>query len=55
MRNLRLPSILLGVLVDKTVFIASALTLSAFVSVSSPPFQYLALAFGLGSTFLGVS
>jgi hypothetical protein len=53
MRNLRPSSILLGVLVDKTVFIASALTLSTFLSVSSPPFPYLALACGLGSTLLG--
>ena len=53
MCNLRPTSILLGVLVDKAVFIASALTLSAFVGVSSSLFQYVALACGLGSTFLG--
>ena len=53
MRSLRPTSILLGVLVDKTVFIALAFSIAALVGVSSPAFQNLALTCGLGSTALG--
>ncbi len=51
--GLRPTSVLFGVLVDKSVFIASALTLAALVGVSAPAFQTLALALGLTATALG--
>ncbi len=47
-------SILFGVLlVDKSVFIAWALTLAALMGVLAPAFQTLALALGLAATALG--
>jgi hypothetical protein len=53
MQSLRPTSILLGVLADKAIFVALALTLAALVGVSAPAFQMLALAAGLGATILG--
>ena len=51
--GLRPTSILFGVLVDKSVFIVSALVLATLVGVSAPAFQTLALALGLAATALG--
>ena len=51
--NLRPTSILLGVLVDKGVFIAAVLALAGLVGVGAPAFQSLALALGLTATALG--
>jgi hypothetical protein len=53
MAALRPSSILLGVLVDKGVFITAALALAALVGVAAPSFQSLALALGLAATALG--
>ena len=51
--GLRPTSVLFGVLVDKAVFVASALTLAAMVGVSAPAFQTAVLILGLAATALG--
>ena len=51
--GLRPTSVLVGVLVDKSVFVASALTLTAMVGVSAPAFQTLVLVLGLAATAQG--
>ena len=51
--TLRPTSVLLGVLVDKGVFIAAVLALAGLVGVGAPAFQSLALALGLIATSLG--
>ncbi len=53
MRTLHPRSILLGVLVDKGVFIAGALALAGLMGITAPGFQSLALALGLSATTLG--
>lgn len=53
MTTLRPTSVLLGVLVDKAVFIAAVLGLAGLVGVEAPAFQSLALALGLTATALG--
>lgn len=53
MSTLRPASILLGVLVDKGFFVASALALASLVGVTAPEFPWLALAVGLAATTLG--
>ena len=51
--GLRPTSVLFGVLVDKSVFVASALTLVAMVGVSAPAFQTRVLVLGPAATALG--
>src|SRR5262245_28838628 len=53
MTMLRPASVLLGVLVDKSLFITAVLALSAVVGVGTPAFQSFALGLGLTATTLG--
>ena len=53
MGSLRPTSILLGVFVDKGIFVAFAIVLAAVLGLSSPAFQIMALACGLVATLLG--
>jgi hypothetical protein len=53
MSTLRPTSILLGVLVDKGLFIVGALALAGLIGITAPAFQSLALALGLSATTLG--
>ena len=53
MTTLRPASVLLGVLVDKGLFIAAVIALAAVVGVGAPAFQSLALGLGLTATMLG--
>jgi hypothetical protein len=51
--TLRPVSVLLGVLVDKGVFVAGAVALAGLLGVGAPAFQSMALALGLTATALG--